>query len=67
MACVPEAKEGDYVIVHAGIAITKIDAAEADRVLAELQSLDDDDGWRSGFAAEQTRPPPAPNPPKPAR
>jgi hydrogenase expression/formation protein HypC len=67
MACVPEANEGDYVIVHAGIAITKIDAAEADRVLAELRSLDDHDGWQSDFAAEQSRPPPAQNPPEPAR
>jgi hydrogenase expression/formation protein HypC len=44
MACVPEAAEGDYVLVHAGIAISRIDAAEAERVLstlAELQLTDD--------------------------
>ncbi len=44
MACVPEAAEGDYVLVHAGIAICRIDAAEAERVLAtlaELQLTDD--------------------------
>jgi hydrogenase expression/formation protein HypC len=52
MACVPEANEGDYVIVHAGIAITKIDAVEADRVLAEFNRLADDEGWRSDPAAE---------------
>jgi hydrogenase expression/formation protein HypC len=46
MACVPEASEGDYVIVHAGIAITKIDASEAARVLEEINRLGDDDGWR---------------------
>jgi hydrogenase expression/formation protein HypC len=63
MACVPEANEGDYVIVHAGIAITRIDPAEAERVLAELRSLDDDDGWRHDFAAEQTPPPQDQNPP----
>lgn len=47
MACVPEAREGDYVLVHAGIAISTIDAAEAQRVLAtlaELQLTDDDAG-----------------------
>jgi hydrogenase expression/formation protein HypC len=63
MACVPEANEGDYVIVHAGIAITRIDAAEADRVLAELSRLGDDEGWRSDFAAEQLAP--AVNPSRP--
>lgn len=45
LACVPEAREGDYVLVHAGIAISLIDAAEAQRVLAtlaELQLTDDD-------------------------
>lgn len=36
MACVPEAVEGDYVIVHAGIAISRVDAAEAERAIADL-------------------------------
>ncbi len=40
MACVPTAIEGDYVIVHAGVAICKIDADEAARVLDELNRLD---------------------------
>lgn len=39
MACVPEAVEGDYVLVHAGVAITSINAAEAERVLATLAEL----------------------------
>lgn len=39
LACVPEAVEGDYVIVHAGVAICRIDAAAATRLLAELRSL----------------------------
>jgi hydrogenase expression/formation protein HypC len=46
MACVPEADEGDYVIVHAGVAISRVDAAAAERSLAELARLGDDDGWR---------------------
>jgi len=36
MACVPEALEGDYVIVHAGVAICRVDEAEAERLLDEL-------------------------------
>ena len=46
MACVPEAVEGDYVIVHAGVAISRIDADEAQRVFDELSRLPDDDDWR---------------------
>ena len=36
LAYVPEAKLGDYGLVHAGVAITVIDAAEAERTLAYL-------------------------------
>jgi hydrogenase expression/formation protein HypC len=39
MACVPDAEVGDYVIVHAGIAISRIDAAAARRTLDDLASL----------------------------
>jgi len=46
MACVSEAEEGDYVIVHAGIAICRVDADEAQRVFDELAALGDDDGWK---------------------
>ncbi|MDA7662888.1 HypC/HybG/HupF family hydrogenase formation chaperone [Pirellulaceae bacterium] len=46
MACVIEANEGDYVIVHAGIGISRIDAAEAQRVFEELAALGDDEGWQ---------------------
>jgi hydrogenase expression/formation protein HypC len=45
MSCVPDAVEGDYVIVHAGIAISRIDPMEAQRVFAELAALGDDEGW----------------------
>jgi len=38
MACVPDADLGDYVIVHAGVAIARLDAAEAERVLADLRA-----------------------------
>jgi hydrogenase expression/formation protein HypC len=35
---VPEAGVGDYVIVHAGIAITTVDAAEAECLLQHLRA-----------------------------
>jgi hydrogenase expression/formation protein HypC len=38
LACVPEAEPGDYVVVHAGIALSRVDAAEAERLLSELRS-----------------------------
>lgn len=38
LACVPECEIGDYVLVHAGVAICQIDEAEAQRVLATLES-----------------------------
>jgi hydrogenase expression/formation protein HypC len=41
MACVPEAVPGDYVIVHAGIAIAKIDPEEAEKTLRDLAELED--------------------------
>jgi hydrogenase expression/formation protein HypC len=45
MQCVPEAYVGDYVLVHAGIAISRIDPLEAQRVLSLLDelALHDDD------------------------
>jgi hydrogenase expression/formation protein HypC len=48
MACVPDAAAGDYVLVHAGIAISRIDAAEAERVLATLAELGLDDETPAG-------------------
>lgn len=45
LACVPEARTGDYVIVHAGIAISRIDAVEAQRVFAHLEEIGEVEGW----------------------
>ena len=39
LAYVPEAAIDDYVIVHAGFALSQIDEAEAVRVFEELQRL----------------------------
>lgn len=43
MECVPQAEVGDYVLVHAGIAISRIDAEEAANVLEILRQLELDD------------------------
>jgi hydrogenase expression/formation protein HypC len=39
LACVPQATQGDYVLVHAGVAISRINAAEAAQVLEALEQL----------------------------
>ena len=36
---VPEAKEGDYVMVHVGFAISVVDKDEAERTYALLESM----------------------------
>lgn len=36
MACVPAANVGDYLLVHAGVALTVIDEVAAQRLLDEL-------------------------------
>ena len=38
---VPDATVGDYVVVHAGIAISKLDAVEAERLLQYLRAMDE--------------------------
>jgi hydrogenase expression/formation protein HypC len=40
LAFVPEAAPGDYVLVHVGFALTVVDEAEAQRLLATLEELD---------------------------
>ncbi len=41
LAYVPEAKTGDYVIVHVGFALNIIDEKEARETLAYIQELDE--------------------------
>ena len=36
---VPEAKPGDYVLVHVGFALSRIDEAEAKRIFSYLEEL----------------------------
>jgi hydrogenase expression/formation protein HypC len=40
LAYVPEAQVGDYVIVHVGFAISRVDAAEAARVFSYLDEIE---------------------------
>jgi hydrogenase expression/formation protein HypC len=41
LAYVPDAKPGDYVIVHVGFAISRLDEAEARKTFAYLEQLGD--------------------------
>jgi hydrogenase expression/formation protein HypC len=41
LAYVPEAKVGDYVIVHVGFAISRLDEEEAGKVFEYLREMED--------------------------
>ena len=41
LAYVPEAGVGDFVIVHVGFAISRVDAAEAARVFSYLDEIEE--------------------------
>lgn len=41
LAYVPDVRVGDYVIVHAGFALNRIDEAEAQEVFAFLQAMNE--------------------------
>ncbi len=41
LAYTPEAQVGDYVIVHVGFAISRVDEAEAQEIFSYLQQIDD--------------------------
>jgi hydrogenase expression/formation protein HypC len=41
LAYVPEAKVGDYVIVHVGFALSVVDEAEANQVFEYLKQMED--------------------------
>ena len=65
LAYVPEAVIGDYVIVHVGFALSRVDEAEAQQVFAYLREMQElielePDGAGVSPAA------PAPSPPDPA-
>jgi hydrogenase expression/formation protein HypC len=41
LACTPDAAIGDYVIVHVGFALSRIDETEAERVFSYLKEMDE--------------------------
>jgi hydrogenase expression/formation protein HypC len=51
---VPEAREGDFVMVHVGFAISVVDKEEAERTYALLESMGVL-GEELGLKAEETR------------
>jgi hydrogenase expression/formation protein HypC len=69
LAYVPEAQLGDYVIVHVGFALSRVDEAEAQQVfgylreMQELAELEDSGAGVSpvtpGVPPSNTRPPPS--------
>ncbi len=48
LAYVPEATVGDFVLVHVGFAISRIDAGEAARLLDMLAQMDELDETEGG-------------------
>lgn len=59
LACVPEARVNDYVLVHVGVALSVVDEREAAEVFAFLQEM--------GELAELEAPPASSAPPPRAR
>jgi len=62
LAYVPEAKPGDYVIVHVGFALSRVDEEEAKQVfeyLREMQELSDLDENPAGIPPARTDASPA--------
>ena len=46
LAYTPDAKPGDYLLVHVGFAISKIDEVEARKVFEDLEQIDKLEGGR---------------------
>lgn len=42
LAYTPEARAGDYVIVHVGFAISRIDESEAEEIFSYIQQIEDE-------------------------
>jgi hydrogenase expression/formation protein HypC len=50
LACTPEAKEGDYVLVHVGVAIGVVDAGEAEETFRYLREMGELEGLEPAAA-----------------
>jgi hydrogenase expression/formation protein HypC len=46
LAYVPEARVGDYVIVHVGFALSRVDEAEAQKVFEYLRQMQELSEWK---------------------
>jgi hydrogenase expression/formation protein HypC len=60
MSCVLEADVGEFVVVHAGVAISRVHATEATRLLNELRSLPELDDELSAIGDRSTNEEPPP-------
>lgn len=65
LAFVPEAKVGDYVVVHVGLAISTIDEEEANRTLEYFREIGELAELEDPTLPEVSPLPSAPNPPGP--
>jgi hydrogenase expression/formation protein HypC len=59
LAYVPEAQVGDYVIVHVGFALSRVDEEEAHKVFGYLKEMEE----LGELEDNETRPPPYPGQP----
>lgn len=57
LAYVPEVQVGDYVIVHVGFALSKVDEEEAHKVFAYLKQMDELEELGEDRWAERPREP----------
>jgi hydrogenase expression/formation protein HypC len=56
LACVPQAKVGDYVIVHVGLALSTVDQEEAERTLEYFREMGELAGLGPETATDAPRP-----------
>jgi hydrogenase expression/formation protein HypC len=56
LTCAPEAKAGDYVLVHVGVAISVVDQAEAEQTYAYLKQMGELDGLEPPVDGERAVP-----------
>ncbi len=70
LAYVPEANVGDYVIVHVGFAISRVDEAEAAKVFEYLREMEElselDSAHEKAGAASASTPPGRAGPKRPS-
>jgi len=50
LACVPEVKIGDYVIVHVGFALSRVDEDEARKIFEYLKKMEELDDLKEASA-----------------